>query len=88
MKTLALTAVQMGALLTFIIPLIIVVIILAILASNIRVVQQSKAVVIERLGAFHAVWGVGLHFKIPFLERAAKTVSLKDRKSTRLNSSH
>ena len=78
MKTLALTAVQMGALLTFIIPLIIVVIILAILASNIRVVQQSKAVVIERLGAFHAVWGVGLHFKIPFLERAAKTVSLKE----------
>ena len=41
-------------------------------------VQQSKAVVIERLGAFHAVWGVGLHLKIPFLERVAKTVSLKE----------
>ncbi len=78
MKTLALTVLELGSLLTFIIPLIIVIIILAILASNIRVVQQSKAVVIERLGAFHAVWGVGLHFKIPFLERVAKTVSLKE----------
>ena len=80
MKTfaLALTAFDLGAALTFIIPLVIVVVILAALASNIRVVQQSKAVVIERLGAFHAVWGVGLHFKIPFIERVAKTVSLKE----------
>ena len=79
MKTLlALTAFDLGAALTFIIPLVLVVIILAALASNIRVVQQSKAVVIERLGAFHAVWGVGLHFKIPFIERVAKTVSLKE----------
>ncbi|MBR2895078.1 MAG: SPFH/Band 7/PHB domain protein [Oscillospiraceae bacterium] len=51
---------------------------LIILAANIRVVQQSKAVVIERLGAFHAVWSVGLHVKIPFFERIAKTVSLKE----------
>ena len=43
--------------------------ILLILASNIRVVQQSRAYVIERLGAFQTVWGVGLHFKIPFIER-------------------
>jgi len=56
----------------------IIVIILAIIASNIRVVQQSKASVIERLGAFRTVWGVGLHVKIPFLERVAKTVSLKE----------
>ncbi|MGM9607368.1 MAG: SPFH domain-containing protein [Oscillospiraceae bacterium] len=56
----------------------IVVIVLAILASNIRVVQQSKAAVIERLGAFRTVWGVGLHIKIPFIERVAKTVSLKE----------
>ena len=56
----------------------IVVIVLAILASNIRVVQQSKASVIERLGAFRTVWGVGLHIKIPFIERVAKTVSLKE----------
>lgn len=46
---------------------------------NIRVVhQQSQAYVIERLGAFSAVWGVGVHIKIPFLERVAKRVSLKE----------
>jgi len=56
----------------------IVVIVLAIVASNIRVVQQSKASVIERLGAFRTVWGVGLHIKIPFIERVVKTVSLKE----------
>ena len=78
MKTLALAAIDLGSALTFIIPLVIVIVILGIFASNIRVVQQSKAVVIERLGAFHSVWGVGLHFKIPFIERIAKTVSLKE----------
>ena len=51
---------------------------LIILAANIRVVQQSKAAVIERLGAFQTVWGVGLHIKIPFIDRIAKTVSLKE----------
>jgi len=51
---------------------------LIIFASNIRVVQQSKASVVERLGAFRTVWGVGLHLKIPFIERVAKTVSLKE----------
>ncbi len=53
-------------------------IVLIVLASNIRVVQQSKAAVIERLGAFRTVWGVGLHLKIPFIERIAKIVSLKE----------
>ena len=60
------------------IPVLIILIVLAILAANIKVVQQSRAVVIERLGAFHAVWSVGLHLKIPFIERIAKTVSLKE----------
>ncbi len=49
-----------------------------IIISNISVVQQSRAYVIERLGAFHTVWGVGLHFKIPFIDRIAKRVSLKE----------
>lgn len=57
---------------------IIVVIIAAILIKNIRVVQQAKAFVIERLGAYSATWTVGLHFKIPFIERVAKVVSLKE----------
>ena len=52
--------------------------IILVLVKNIRVVQQAKAVVIERLGAYQTTWGVGLHFKIPFIERAAKTVSLKE----------
>ena len=52
--------------------------ILLLLAKNIVIVQQSKAYVIERLGAFQAVWGVGIHFKIPFIERVAKAVSLKE----------
>ena len=51
---------------------------LALIAGNIRVVQQSRACVVELLGAFHAVWNVGVHFKIPFIMRVAKKVSLKE----------
>ena len=57
----------------------IILVLILLIVTNIVVVQQSKAYVIERLGAFHAVWGVGLHFKIPFIERVAKNVSLKER---------
>ena len=56
----------------------IVVIGLLLIISNIAVVEQSRAFVIERLGAFHAVWGVGLHFKIPFIDRISRRVSLKE----------
>ena len=49
-----------------------------IVISNIQVVQQSRAYVIERLGAFQTVWGVGLHFKVPFIDRVARRVSLKE----------
>ena len=49
-----------------------------IAVSNIFVVQQSRAYVIERLGAFHSVEGVGLHFKVPFIDRIARRVSLKE----------
>ena len=57
---------------------VIVVILLLIIISNIAVVQQSRAYVIERLGAFQTVWGVGLHFKVPFIDRIARRVSLKE----------
>ena len=53
-------------------------ILLLIIISNIAVVQQSRAYVIERLGAFQTVWGVGLHFKVPFIDRIARRVSLKE----------
>ena len=56
----------------------IVLLLFLIIISNISVVQQSRAYVIERLGAFHRVWGVGLHFKAPFIDRIAKRVSLKE----------
>ena len=48
--------------------LALIIIAFVIIIANISVVQQSRAYVIERLGAFHSVWGVGMHFKIPFLE--------------------
>ena len=56
----------------------IVIIAFVVIISNIAVVQQSRAYVIERLGAFQSVWGVGLHFKIPFIDRIARRVSLKE----------
>ena len=56
----------------------VVIVALVIIIKNIAVVQQSRAYVIERLGAFQAVWGVGLHFKIPFIDRVARRVSLKE----------
>jgi regulator of protease activity HflC (stomatin/prohibitin superfamily) len=64
--------------LTTIAPIIIIILILVILIKNIRVVQQARAFVIERLGAYSTTWNVGLHLKIPFIERVAKVVSLKE----------
>ena len=55
-----------------------IVLVLIVIMRNIRVVQQARAFVVERLGAYHATWNVGLHFKIPFIERIAKVVSLKE----------
>ncbi len=57
---------------------ILIILILAVVVSCIQIVQQSKAYVIERLGAFHSVWGVGMHFKLPFIDRVVKRVSLKE----------
>ena len=62
----------------FIVPIIIAVVLLIILIRCIRVVPQARACVIERLGAYSTTWGVGLHFKLPFIERVARTVSLKE----------
>ncbi|EJW93987.1 SPFH domain/Band 7 family protein, partial [gut metagenome] len=58
--------------------LILAVLLFVIIITNISVVQQSRAYVIERLGGFHEVWGVGLHFKVPFIDRIARRVSLKE----------
>jgi len=61
----------------YIIPAAIIIIILVVV-SNIRVVQQATAQVVERMGAYSATWGVGLHLKVPFIERVAKVVTLKE----------
>ena len=69
---------MLASILSKIVIVLFIIVILGVLATSIRVVQQSKAYVIERLGAFQDVWGVGLHFKIPFLDRVRKVVSLKE----------
>ena len=56
-----------------------VVIVLVLIITNIRIVPQSNAFVIERLGAYQATWNVGLHVKMPFLDRIVKKVSLKEK---------
>ena len=62
----------------WLIPVALIVIVLVAIVKNIFVVQQSRADVLERLGAFHKVQGVGLHLKIPFIDRIARRVSLKE----------
>ena len=57
---------------------VVVILILVILVKNIRIVPQAKAFIIERLGAYSTTWNVGLHLKVPFIERVAKQVSLKE----------
>ena len=58
--------------------LIILVLLIALVVTNVKIVQQAKAYVVERLGAYNATWGVGFHFKLPFVDRVAKIVSLKE----------
>lgn len=62
----------------FLVLIIFVIIILIILVANIKIVPQAYSYVVERLGAYKGSWSVGLHFKVPFIERVAKVVSLKE----------
>ena len=62
----------------FIIGFLVIIAILALVFTNIRVVPQSKAFVIERLGTYYSTWDTGLHLKLPFVDRIAKIVSLKE----------
>ena len=58
--------------------IVLAVLALVVIATHIHIVQQSRAYVVERLGAFHSVWNVGIHFQIPVLMRVAKKISLKE----------
>ena len=58
--------------------IILIIFILLILASCIRIVPQAQALVVERLGAYMGTWGVGIHFKAPFIDRVAKRITLKE----------
>jgi len=67
----------MGAIGT-VLGILLVVIVVGLLLSCVKVVQQAQALVVERLGAYQATWGVGIHFKIPIIERVARRVDLKE----------
>ena len=58
--------------------IVIAVIVLVILASCIKIVPQAQAVVLERLGAYKETWNVGIHFKVPFIDKMARRVVLKE----------
>ena len=57
----------------------VIVIAMILIIANIRIVSQSDAFVIERLGGYHTTWNVGFHVKLPLLDRIANKVSLKDK---------
>lgn len=63
---------------TFYVVIAFVIVILLVLISNVKVVPQAEAYVLERLGGYQATWSVGLHVKIPFIDRVAKKVPLKE----------
>ncbi len=58
--------------------IVLLLIICVVIISNIKIVPQANAYIVERLGAYHETWSTGLHFKIPFIDRIAKRVSLKE----------
>ena len=69
------TGISAGAI---IVVLILIALIIALVVTNIRIVPQANAYVLERLGAYYATWQVGLHFKIPLIDKVARKVSLKE----------
>ena len=68
----------MGIIKLFII-LIVILLLVALIVTNIRIVPQARAYVIERLGAYNGTWQVGLHFKLPLIDKVARKVSLKEK---------
>ena len=69
---------SVGSIITSVVLVAIIVIIVGLLISCVKIVPQAQALVVERLGAYQATWAVGLHFKIPIIERVARRVDLKE----------
>ncbi len=59
--------------------LVLIAIAIGLLVTNIRIVPQARAYVVERLGAYHGTWQVGLHFKVPLIDKISRKVSLKEK---------
>ena len=68
----------MSGIIGFIVGVVLILIVILILIANIKVVPQAHAFVIERLGAYQVTWETGLHFKIPFVDKVARKISLKE----------
>jgi regulator of protease activity HflC (stomatin/prohibitin superfamily) len=68
----------MGPIISLVMILIVVAVIFWLVAANVRIVPQATVYVVERLGAYNATWETGLHIKVPFFDRIAKKVSLKE----------
>ncbi|MCQ4635365.1 SPFH/Band 7/PHB domain protein [Anaerovorax odorimutans] len=68
----------MNTVMSIIAPIILIVLVIWLIVTNIRIVPQAHAYVLERLGAYHSTWQVGLHFKIPLIDKVARKVSLKE----------
>ena len=58
--------------------IILIFILVILVIANIKIVPQAHAYIIERLGGYHETWGVGVHVKVPFIDRIAKRVNLKE----------
>ena len=61
-----------------IIPIFLIIVIVIIFISSVRVVKQTDKYIIQRLGGYHTTWGVGIHFLVPFIDKVAKIVNLKE----------
>lgn len=67
-----------GLTIGFVVIILLILILLIVLVANIKIVPQATVYVVERLGAYYATWETGLHFKVPFIDRVAKRVSMKE----------
>ena len=71
--------VEMGEVIKIIVIVVLIIVAIGLVVTNIRIVPQARAYVIERLGAYKGTWQVGLHFKVPLIDKISRKVSLKEK---------